>query len=225
MRYALVSDVHGRREKLAAVLEDALQRGAEQVISLGDVGGDDCLSLLRQAGARAVFGNYEVSGWRRLAPEYREWVRGWPPMLVGETFLAVHAVPWHPRGLRSVEDFAGWLKSTGRSWRALFPYLTEDGDHLWRALAELEMAGRAILFHGHTHEQAVWRWGPAGELRQEGATVIATEPDHRYVVGVGSVGLPEDGGWAAYVLYDAESGWMERVRLQHPGWLSATGEA
>jgi hypothetical protein len=225
MRYALVSDVHGRRQKLAAVLEDALQRGAEQIISLGDVGGDDCLRLLRRAGARAVFGNYEVSGWRRLAPKHREWVRSWPPVLVEEHFLAVHAVPWHPNGLRNVEDFAGWLKATGRSWRALFPYLSEDEKYLWRALAELEMADRAILFHGHTHEQSAWRWGPAGELRQEAATLITTEPDHRYVAGVGSVGLPEDGGWAAYALYDAESGSVERVRLGHPGWRFAAGEA
>ena len=87
------------------------------------------------------------------------------------------------------------------------------------------MADRTILFHGHTHEQSVWRWGPAGELRQEGAAVLAMEPGHCYVVGVGSVGLPEDGGWAAYLVYDAGAGWMEQVRLGHPGWLSAAGEA
>ena len=214
MRYAILSDIHGRREKLVAVLTDARQRGAEQIISLGDVGGDDCLRLLRQAGARAVFGNYEVSGWRRLEPKHRDWVRGWPPMLVEEGFLAVHAAPWHPQGLRNVEDFGAWLRSTGRSWRALFPYLTEDDDYLWQALAELEMAGRSILFHGHTHQQTVWRWGPAGHLRQVRANGFTIKPGHRYVVGAGSVGLPQDGGWATYVLYEATTGQIERVCLQ-----------
>jgi predicted phosphodiesterase len=216
MRYGILSDVHGRREKLEVVLGDALRREAEQIISLGDVGGDDCLSLLCQAGAKAVFGNYEVSGWRRLGPKHRDWVRGWPPILVEEGFLAVHAAPWYPKGLQNVGDFGAWLRSTGRSWRALFPYLTEDDDYLWQALAELEMAGKAILFHGHTHQQAVWRWDPAGHLRQVRPTMIAIKPDHRYVVGVGSVGLPEDGGWADYVLYDTDAGWIERVCLHHP---------
>jgi len=87
MRYAILSDVHGRREKLASVLDDARSRGATQIISLGDVGWDSCLALLKRAGALAVFGNYEVSGWRRLGPEHRAWVQGWMPLLAEDGFL------------------------------------------------------------------------------------------------------------------------------------------
>ena len=216
MRYAILSDVHGRHLKLAAVLRDAQKRGAEQVISLGDVGGDDCLSLLRQAGAWAVFGNYEVSGWSRLRPEHRSWVQGWPPMLAGDSFLAVHAAPGWPEGLHTLEDFGQWLDTTGRGWRALFPYLGESEKILWRALAELESANKAILFHGHTHRQSIWRWGPAGRLRRMKATDVTLEAGCRYCVGVGSVGLPEDGAWAAYTLYDAGAARLQQVRLS-PG--------
>lgn len=213
MRYAVISDVHGRHHKLAAVLANAQARGADRIVSLGDVGGDRCLALLRTAGAMAVFGNYEVSGWRRLAPQHRRWVQNWPPLLTDDGFLAVHAAPWWPEGLQTVRDFGNWLKRTGRSWRALFPYLSEDEDHLWQALAELEIAGRAILFHGHTHQQDVWRWGPAGRLRRVQAATVAIEDGHRYVVGAGSVGLPEDGGWAAYTLYDTDAHCIEMIRL------------
>lgn len=222
MRYAILSDVHGRREKLEAVLGDAQERGAEQIISLGDVGGNDCLTLLRRAEAVAVFGNYEVSGWRRLEPEQQAWVREWRPLLAEDGFLAAHAVPYWPEGLQNVIDFGRWLEQTGRSWRTLFPYLSEDQGAMWQALAELEEAGKGILFHGHTHLQSVWRWEPAGSLRQERATAIQIEAGHRYVVGVGSVGLPEDGGWAAYVLYDAGARRVERIRLDRPAsgrWL------
>lgn len=219
MRYAILSDVHGRHEKLKVVLSDARARGAEQIVSLGDVGSDDCLALLRQAGAMAVFGNYEVSGWRRPDPEHRAWVREWAPLLIQDDFLAVHAVPWWPEGLQTVEDFGTWLRLTGRSWRALFPYLTEEGETLWLALAELEMAGKAILFHGHTHQQAIWRWGPAGHLRQVRARIVHLEDGHRYVAGVGSVGLPEDGGWAAYAVYDADAGRIELIRLNRQAQL------
>jgi predicted phosphodiesterase len=216
MRYAILSDVHGRRKKLAAVLQDAQARGVEQVVSLGDVGGDDCLALLRQAGAWVVFGNYEVSGWRRLVHDHQAWVQEWAPLLAADSFLAVHAAPWWPEGLRTVEDFWRWLKLTGRSWRALFPYLTEGDGHLWQALAELELAGKALLFHGHTHRQAVWCWEPKGHVRQVLETVIHLEADHRYVIGVGSVGLPEDGGWAAYALYDAQAGRVDLCRVASP---------
>ena len=214
MRYAILSDVHGRREKLAAVLDDARQRGATQVVSLGDVGGDECLALLRQAAALAVFGNYEVSGWLRLKPEHQEWVQSWRPLLAEDDFLAVHAAPWWPEGLHTVQDFGAWLRTTGRSWRDLFPYLTEDEDYLWQALAELEVAERTILFHGHTHQQTVWQWGPTGRLRRLRGESVQVKADHRYVVGVGSVGLPEDIAWATYTLYDSSTGRIELVRLE-----------
>lgn len=213
MRYAILSDVHGRHHKLEVVLDDAQERGAEQVISLGDVGGDDCLSLLRRAEARAVFGNYEVSGWRRLRPEHRAWVQGWQPLLAEDRFLAVHAAPWWPERLNTVQDFGQWLQTTGQSWRALFPYLTEDEERLWQALAELETADKVILFHGHTHRQSIWRWGPATDLKELKATRMPIEAESYYCVGVGSVGMPEDGAWATYTLYDATAGWIEQVRL------------
>ena len=45
MRYAVLSDVHGRHEKLAGVLTDIRSRGVQWITSLGDVGGDHCLTL------------------------------------------------------------------------------------------------------------------------------------------------------------------------------------
>ena len=213
MRYAILSDVHGRRAKLEAVLADAQRRGAEQVVSLGDVGGDECVALLARAGALAVFGNYEVSGWRRLSPEHRQWVRNWPPLLADDSFLAVHAAPWWPTGLRTVQDFGGWLQRAGESWRALFPYLNDDEDYLWQALADLEAADKAVLFHGHTHQQAIWRWSPAGRMQRLQAASVELQAGCRYVVGVGSVGLPQDESWAAYTLYDTGERRIEQVRL------------
>lgn len=216
MRYAILSDVHDRPEKLEVVLGDARERGAEQIVSLGDVGGDDCLSLLRHAGALAVFGNYEVSGWRRLQLRHRAWVQEWAPLLAKDGFLAVHAAPYWPKGLEDVADFGRWLEQTGKSWRALFPYLSEDQEAMWQTLAALEETGEPILFHGHTHLQSVWCWEPAGRLRQERASTFQLKAGHRYIVGVGSVGLPEDGGWAAYALYDAKTKQVERIRLKGP---------
>lgn len=73
---------------------------------------------------------------------------------------------------------------------------------MWQALAELDAAGKTILFHGHTHRQSIWRWSPVAGMRQMHVDAVTVAADHRYIVGVGSVGLPEDGGWAAYALFD-----------------------
>jgi predicted phosphodiesterase len=216
MRYAILSDVHGRRHKLEAVLADARARNARQILSLGDVGGEECLTLLREACAEVVFGNYEVSGWQSLEARLRDWVRDWPALLALNDLMAVHAVPWLPEGLRTVTDLGRWLKRTGHSWRALFPYVTEDEEILWRVLAELEVADKRILFHGHTHRQAIWVWEPPSRLRRLRASATTIKFDCHYVVGVGSVGLPEDGCWAAYALYDTAAARVELVRLAAP---------
>jgi predicted phosphodiesterase len=220
MLYALLSDVHGRSAQLRAVLADARGRGADQIISLGDVGGDECLEMLREEGARSVFGNYEVSGWSNLAPRNRAWVRGWPPLLTEGDFLASHAAPWWPAGLGSVEEFSGWLKESGRSWRALFPYLTEDEHHLWNAYRVLESSGARVLFHGHTHLQTIWDFAPSGRMREVMARSTTIKAGHRFVVGVGSVGVPENGGWAAYTLYETATARIDSVRLLFPSSTS-----
>jgi hypothetical protein len=136
--------------------------------------------------------------------------------LAKDCFLAVHAVPWWPRGLASVADFSDWLKKTGRPWRALFPYLADDPDHIWRAIAELEAKGKALLFHGHTHLQSTWCWGPTGHLHQVQVAEVVIQDANHYLVGVGSVGLPEDGSWAAYTIYDSDERIIEQVRLARP---------
>jgi predicted phosphodiesterase len=222
MKYAILSDVHGHVQKLKAVLADALVRKADQIVSLGDVGGDACLALLWDAGAIAVFGNYEVSGWSRLEAEHRSWVRGWPPLVTRDSFVAVHAAPFWPEGLLTVEDFGRWIKRTGRSWRSLFPYLTEDQGNMWKALGELEAMDKAVLFHGHTHRQTIWCWAKSGRLQPAPGTAIQLETGHRYVIGVGSVGLPDDGSWATYILYDANA---QRVKLVRLDPRSGSGDA
>jgi predicted phosphodiesterase len=213
MQYAILSDVHGYRHKLEAVLADAHRRNAGCFVSLGDVGSNGCLALLHQAGAAAVFGNYEVSGWTHLAPRDRAWVQSWPPLLAEDDFLAVHAAPCWPAGLASVQDFGAWLRKTGQSWQTLFPYLKENEGHMWQALAELETAGKKVLFHGHTHRQAIWQQEPAGHLKPLRTTAVQLQAGYHYLVGVGSVGLPEDGGWATYTLYEARAGRIEQIRL------------
>jgi hypothetical protein len=92
--------------------------------------------------------------------------------------------------------------------------MTEDERFIWRTLAILEKADKSVFFHGHTHVQTAWGWEPDGRLREVRDTTFKLEAKHRYVVGVGSAGLPEDGCWAAYTLYDEDLSQVEQRCLK-----------
>jgi predicted phosphodiesterase len=214
MRYAILSDIHGNQLALERALADANLQRAEAILCLGDVGSDACLDRLRQAGAELTFGNWEVSQWGYLREDNQAWVRGLSPMLAGEGFLAVHAAPWWPEGLSTVEDFLDYILQQGVKWRVLFPYLDRDEDARWQAVAELEQAERLILFHGHTHVQMAHRAGPRGRMVRLRRREFTLDRRARYVVGVGSVGRPEDDPTPKYALYD---GGTASVRLRALG--------
>jgi predicted phosphodiesterase len=202
MRYAILSDIHGNQLALERALADANLQRAETILCLGDVGSDACLDRLRQAGAELTFGNWEVSQWGYLSQDNQAWVRGLSPLLASEGFLAVHAAPWWPEGLSTVEDFMDYILQKGVKWRVLFPYLDRDEDARWQAVAELEQADRHILFHGHSHVQMAHRAGPRGRMVRLRQREFTLDGRARYVVGVGSVGRPEDDLAPKYALYD-----------------------
>lgn len=202
MRYAIFSDIHGDQLALARVLTDARRQDAQAILCLGDIGSDACLDRLRQARADLVFGNWEVSQWGNLRQDNQTLVRSLPPSLAGDSFLAVHAVPWRPDGLSNVEDFMDYILRQRVKWQALFPYLNRDEDARWRAVVELENTGRGVLFHGHTHVQMAYRAAPNGRMARLRQREFILETQARYIVGVGSVGRPEDGPGPKYVLYD-----------------------
>lgn len=205
MRYAILSDIHGDLLALERVLADARLQDAEAILCLGDVGSDACLDRLRQAGAELTFGNWEVSQWGYLRQDNQAWVRSLPPLLRSDSLLAVHAAPWWPEGLSNVEDFMEYVLQQGVKWRVLFPYLDQDEDAFWQAVAELENADQRILFHGHTHIQMARRVGPTGHMTRLRQPEFILDRRARYIVGVGSVGRPEDSPAPKYVLYDDET--------------------
>ncbi len=216
MRYALVSDAHGKTERLRRALADARRRAAGRILFLGDIGNPECYALLIEAGAAGVFGNWEVSSEESFPPATRDYVAGLPALLDEGGFLAAHAVPYAPAGLRSPADFRRYKIESGARWGALFPYLNEHEATVWQTLAEMGTRQRAIFFHGHTHTQAGWRFDQAGRLRPLSGPAFSVADGRRgvrYVIGVGSVGLPDDGPGIAYALYDSAAQTVEWVRL------------
>jgi predicted phosphodiesterase len=91
--WAVLSDVHGRGDRLSRALSDIKAQRAERILALGDVGSITALATLDHADALCAFGNWEASGLRapRTLPELGGtlarvpivgWVLGWHAGLV-----------------------------------------------------------------------------------------------------------------------------------------------
>lgn len=208
--WALLSDVHGRGDRLARVLADLQGRRAERVLALGDIAAPATLALLDRAGALCVFGNWEASGLRGLPPPFRSWVARWPALLQVDGFLAGHASPVWPANL-SIGGVVEHLRARNLHWTHLFPSLQHSESSRTAAFKALTDANCRIFFHGHTHAQEAWRLveGEAPERIEYAASeggVLRLDVEARWLIGVGSVGDPHDGPGAHYALYDSAAG-------------------
>jgi predicted phosphodiesterase len=212
MRFAILSDLHDNLAGLDHVLVDAEQQRANQLIYLGDAGRDPQVFVeLQQRGIACIFGNWEVSGLRRLPMHLAAWVGAWPATIQIGQVIFCHATPNMPIGAETTAAAAQYI-ANGIGWADLFPRLNRNEQVRWEALAVLEAADLRVAFHGHTHVQMVWVW----QADQDGRRQLRsfTEPSEfaleagppsaptRYLIGVGSAGQPDDGPELRYALYD-----------------------
>ncbi len=211
MRYAIFSDVHNEVRALTKVLDHVRQQAVDSCFCLGDVGVDNCVELVRNTGVPAVFGNWEVSGWPHLSPENQQWALNLPPCRKEASFWLTHATPLWPPHLTSLADLLAHRRNTPLS--QLFPYLHFECQPLWDIISVLTEAGVPLLFHGHTHRQITWRFTAANYLQKLTHSLITLRPGDTLIVGVGSVGRPEDGPGAAYVIYDDALKQIEMIRV------------
>lgn len=213
MRVALISDIHGNREALVAVLADAEARGCARLVILGDVVGYgpdpgwcvDRVAELVAGGAVCLQGNHDAAigqGAADMSHNARvaiDWTRGQLdagqrrfladlPLEVrlGEALL-VHA---------SAEAPGAWI------------YVTSDT----RALGAFGATKARLVFCGHVHVPALYSADLGGVVRQMRVKVGMAVPliaSRRWLAVLGSVGQPRDGDAAAgYGVWD-----MDRAEL------------
>ncbi|GAB4437737.1 MAG: hypothetical protein Kow0031_19560 [Anaerolineae bacterium] len=211
MRYAIFSDIHDNLTALQQVLAHISTQAVDACFCLGDIGDDACVSLLRDREMPTVFGNGEAYSWRELHPENRQWVLGLPPMIREPEFWLTHAGPFWPHKIRSLNDFVN--NGLGRARHKPFPYLHYEEDSLWATIAALTEADVTLMFHGHTHRQLAWRFMRSNKLQRSYNPLLHLKPGETYVVGVGSVGSPNDGPGACYAIFDSAAQTVELIRL------------
>ena len=207
MLVAIVSDIHGNRHALEAVLADVASTDARELWCLGDVVGygadpNDCCALVRENAAVCLAGNHDLA------------VTGTIPL---DEFShgAALAARWTQEVL--ADDHVEWLRS-------LSPQGDEEGVGLYHAsprdpiweyvlstlLAELclDVAEERVCLVGHSHVALsfVRPEGEAatGDTRRAGDALDMSHGE--WLINPGSVGQPRDGDpRAAWLLLDTGS--------------------
>jgi diadenosine tetraphosphatase ApaH/serine/threonine PP2A family protein phosphatase len=217
MQVAIVSDIHGNRHALEAVLADIAQTDASRLWCLGDVVGygadpNDCCTIVRDHAAICLAGNHDlaVTGdlpldefsrgaalaarWTQevLDPGHREWLASLAPQDEEEGVGLFHASPRDP------------------IWEYVLSTL----------LAELcfDAVPHQLSLIGHSHVALAFvrREGePATGQARRGGDEEALD-GARWLVNPGSVGQPRDGdARAAWLLLDLDARSVQWRRTEY----------
>ncbi|HEX5431402.1 MAG TPA: metallophosphoesterase family protein [Bryobacteraceae bacterium] len=226
MPYLILSDVHGNREALEAVMEDAQDR-YDRLLCLGDLVGygadpNYVTTWAKTHASTAIRGNHDricaglesLEAYHPAARASAEWTR----RALSEASSA------HLRNLPG-----GPLRAGAEESRRVFDdfdlvhgspadedeYLVDTGD-----IAPIrERLDAQLTFFGHTHIQGGFLLTRGGIRRIAPAAAsaeIELEPDHYYLINPGSVGQPRDRDpRAAYAIYTPEDRTVQFRRARY----------
>ena len=218
MKVAVISDVHGNRQALEAVLEAIAEGEASELWCLGEVVGygadpDACVRLIRRHAAVCLAGNHDLGVVGELALE--DFSRGaslaaqWTTEVIEPDNLAFLA-SLRPQGQ---EGPIGLYHASPRDpvWEYVLSTMLAD--------ACMDVMEPRIGAVGHSHVALYfWRQAPgaiAGEHAPEGTELDLTQGD--WIINPGGVGQPRDGDpRAAWLLLDLETWHATWHRVEYP---------
>jgi len=216
MVYAILSDIHSNLEALQAVLDEVAP--SIELLCLGDIVGygpnpNECLDVLKARNVLTVLGNHDVAAIDDFGTSYF-------------SELAREAMRWTQSVIS--KEHVTWLNALSYELR-LPEFLLVHGAPVryFEYCKNVEVARRAfgatdapVIFVGHTHVAEYYSLAPDDTIvnhhMQFGGELLL-EPDHRYIINVGSVGQPRDlNPQASYVLYDAQERRITWKRVSYP---------
>jgi predicted phosphodiesterase len=213
--YLILSDIHGNREALEAVLNHSRGR-YDEIICLGDLvgyGADPnfvvdwarahATIIVRGNHDRAVVDDGSLESYRAEARDGALWTRQALSAKNLDYLLNMPRGPLPHDGFDLVHgspiDEDQYLVNAAEV-AVLLPHLKTR-----------------LTFFGHTHVQGGFVVSAAGAVKIDPECTLQIQPDHGfYLVNPGSVGQPRDGNWrAAYALYTPEQRMVEFARVPY----------
>lgn len=217
MRIGIFSDVHANLEAIQVVIARYQEIGVDKLVCLGDTVGygaspNQCCDIVRGAVAQAVLGNHDAAVVGRMDYAfYYEACR--------------HALDHHASVL--TEPNQEWLKSLpydyhedGICYCHGSPLNLEEFDYIF----SVEQAQgclpywddlEPITFVGHSHLCKAFALSRT-EVHSVVSTKFQIRPDHKYIIGVGSVGQPRDyDNRSSYTIFDTETRTFQYLRAPY----------
>lgn len=220
MLIALLSDIHANREAYEAVLQAALEAGAQRYVILGDIVG---------YGADP---EWCVDKTRELAQQGAIVLRGNHDQAVGDQSLSMNAM-----ASKCIEWARNQLDDTARNYLASLPLQALEEDRLyvhadasqpdkWHYVQESADAAKhfagcdaRISFCGHVHVPMLYGQSVTGKVIRfppVGPVPVPMLSHYRWLGVMGSVGQPRDGdATAAFGLYDTQKNELSFRRVPY----------
>jgi diadenosine tetraphosphatase ApaH/serine/threonine PP2A family protein phosphatase len=220
MMIALLADIHGNREAMAACLADAERRNAERYVFLGDLVGygadpgwvtDRAMDYVAR-GAVAILGNHDAAAAGK-------------PMSMNQT--AAEAIAWTRGRLDAAQrNFLESLPMAVEEADRLYVHASADEPAQWhyildtgRARKSFEATAAQQVFCGHVHVPMLYLLSRAGkvfEFTPPAGIAIPMLPGRRVLAVLGAVGQPRDQNPAAcYALLDETQNMLTYVRVPY----------
>jgi predicted phosphodiesterase len=217
MKFLIMSDIHGNREALEAVLKDS--RGQyDQIVCLGDIVGygadpNFIVDWARANVSAIVRGNHDavcaglesLSRFNDNAADAAMWSRH---VLTRKNLAYLKALPAGPL------PHGGFDLVHGSPFGE-YDYLCSSGD----VAAISHRIKTPLTFFGHTHDQGgfeIKRNGKINVIDPRVPNGLVLAPRSRYLVNPGSVGQPRDRNPdAAYAIYSPAERRIEFRRVEY----------
>lgn len=187
MRIGFISDAHGNSAGLSKCLKYLKGQGVDKIYFLGDAIGympdwAGVFALLDEYGVECLQGNHDHMSFEGLIDPQKNLVYKLTPDLIEENAACLSRVATLPSSIAIDVDKRKLLLVHGSPRRPLDGYVYPDS-----SVVDFESVDADAIFMGQTHRPFI------------------KQAYGKYIVNVGSCGLPRDvGNLASCAIYDAE---------------------
>ena len=212
MRYGIFADVHANLDAFEVVIDAMEKENIDEYICIGDIVGygaqpSECIAQVQNLNTVALCGNHDLAAIERLNIEFFNFYARRSAYWTRDNLT--NADITYLESLNFVEHYENFvLVHSTLNCPEEFNYILTLED----AEINLNVLDKPICFMAHSHVPV--SFFDTNPISYDTKQDIDIEPDHKYLINVGSVGQPRDGDpRSSYAVYDTEKQkvWIRRV--------------